>query len=418
MFRNSPQFPRPRFPFPSREEDEERPAPVEGRFLRPSPMPFPSRRPEGTGNPLFGELRREPKIIRMIPLRVENVGSGFPGKRIRFPEAEEQTDRRVPLVAEITKIVPVGIEKEISDSNSVDDSEETQGFGGRPFPIPIDAILEAVLKGVGAAVNAGESSAPLPVDVKIERIEAEPMGKPAFFEKLEIVPKKPTPSEDSEPSGKPEPSTLMIDEVEKEKMSPSSENEKSETDSKSIEAEKATEAPASPTSDRSFLPDGTGRGAGVFPIPRGASEAEIFTVSDASGAGENGDAEIPVGFSVSVADSGAALPNPEGRRGKVMNFDRPVEGEINIFPQAEGRAMKPQPVRTSEEIRSRVFNIDDARSVRLYPVPPEKISEQETRPHCEFIILTISFKNLSSNTFFFSICRCPAEISLSKKKNM
>lgn len=387
MFPNGSPFHRQRFPFPGRDEDEDRPAPVEGRFLRPSPpMPFPSRRPENNGNPLF----REPKLIRMIPLRVEKVGPVFPANRIRFPEAEEPVERRMPLVAEITKIVPVGIENEApeSNSNSVDDSEENEGFGGRPFPIPIDAILEAVLKGVGAAVNDGESG-PVPVDVKIERIEAKPMGKPTFLEKLEIVEKKP-----EEMERKPEPSTLMIEDVEKDKVAPPMEAEvKQEKQEESKKPEKTEEPTEAPAASPSFLPDGSGRGAGPFPIPRVVSEAEIFTVSDAAAAGENRDMEIPVRFSVAVRDPGT-LPTPEGRRGKVMNLERPgpVEGEINIFPQAEGRAMKPQPVRTSEEVRSRVFNIDDARSVRLYPVSPEKLSEQgEARPHCKYLPIWFIF---------------------------
>lgn len=379
---------RPRFPYPVRssddfprneenEEEEEKPTPVEGRFFR---RPTVERRPSF---PFVG--RPEPKIIRMIPLHIET------GKKIRFPDHKESAEieeNRLPMVAEITKITPVGSKP--GNGIPVENSQDV-GEGDRPFPLPIDAILEAIFKGIGPLANDG---APAPIDVKIERIEAEPsqgsLGKPLVFEKFEITEKDSRPSEEPESRENPEPSTLMLNEEKKDKSSVEPEVNNGEgtpapsnVQTLSVESERKEKGGNSAVlPDRTFLPGGRGRGARVFPIPRQVAEAEIFSVSDAR-ADKNDNVQIPVEFSVSVKDvENNQSPAIEERRGgRTLNFDRPVEGEINVFPFPEGRAMKPLPVRPLGEIKPQTFTIDDAKSVRLYPVPREN---EEMRPHCKF----------------------------------
>lgn len=323
----------------------------------------------------------------MIPLQIET------GKRIRFPDAKESAEmveNRLPVVAEITKITPVVGPK--TNSISGENPEEAGDGDGKPFPLPIDAILEAIFKGIGPLATDGASS---PIDVKIERIEAEPargslVGKPLVFEKFEIAEKDSKPSGDGESRENPEPSTLMLNEERKEKSS-SAEPEAAEngegtpapspapTPSPEMETKGNEENPGA-LLDRAFLPDGRGRGARVFPIPRQLAEAEIFSVSDAR-ADKSDNVQIPVEFSVSVKDpENLPIRAAEERRGRTLNFDRPVEGEINVFPFPEGRAMKPLPVRPSGEIKPQIFTVDDAKSGRLYPVPRQ---DEETRPHCK-----------------------------------
>lgn len=404
------------------------PRPVEGRVV-PVPSaemkaPLPFNRPE-------------PRIVRMFPLFDEPRRPAMPpnGRRIRFPdssESEEVEENRIPIITEITKIIPIRIEREESKINPMpliplsskpelknDVDNKLEKLPERPFPIPINAILDMIFRGIRPLMG-NRPHVPVPIDIKIERIENKPFDGLPIIKKLEILEKEPMGEsqdvEDREESSEaPEQNPLELDDAKKSQESEDPEKDiveakverveifdKEEENTHPIpipadaqdaqifklEGETQTEA-KEPISfeNRAFLPNGQGRGARVFPIPQQMREAEIFSVSDAR-SNKNMDIKVESSFAV-VDDKNKAQ---EGRQARVMTFS---EGGINVFPIPEGRAMNPLAVQTTPQLQSQTFTVNDARSVQLYPVEAsreeteaqpqaEAANAEESRPHCEY----------------------------------
>lgn len=457
MQRPFSQEPREAFPHFSLRElesnlvDSQRddPRPVEGKLL-PFPAtefraPPPSRKYNIEAPlPYAGERNVEPEMIRMIPLNIENRRPFSAARRIRFPEpkdSEESEENRLPMITEITKIIPIRIENEgprinripiiplgqqlenrgpqIKSIEEVDNKVDK--MTNKPLPIPINAILDMIFRGIRPLMAGRGQSFPIPIDIKIERIEDKPLDgvteKSTILEKFHIFEKESQNqgeiNRSQESQENPKPSSLMVEDVDK--MENNQEKdvkgnkdvmeakvERVEVFDKEADNTHPIPIPADAQDPQifkieeknfqpdgkdeeswenpSFLPNGQGRGARVFPIPQQIREAEIFSVLDAR-SGKDMSIEIPMESSFSLeTPTKPVSQRTEGRQGRVMEFSHPVEGEVNLFPLPEGRAMKPLAVQTAAGVQPQTFTINDARSVRLYPVSAVNQEAEDTKP--------------------------------------
>lgn len=286
------------------EDEPDIPAGLRERLMmmeRPRPLPL--------------EMR-EPRVMRVPPFPINDneisQSPRFPpGRPFRFPES-------APKGLTITRVIPIRLEKE-SEEETGNNIEEK-----RPLPIPLNAILDMVFKGIRPFV--GRQPFPVPVDIKIERIENKPMMENSASEESEEEDddEEPQTSQETEENRaeKPDESTeakvQQVEIVEKE-----GENTHAipipadATDAQVFKLEDKSEE--SQFNGRSYLPNGQGRG-GVFTIPQGVGEAQIFTVSDAR-------AGVPVSASYDVAPNKEEKP----RESRILDMAR-VEGEVNLFP--------------------------------------------------------------------------------------
>lgn len=378
-----------------------------------------------------------PEISKIIPLNFERRPVDN-GRKIRFPEiieSEEVRENRMPIITEITKIIPIRLEKEepeLRDSpilplnpnvppKNMDIPEiKLEKIPPRPFPIPINAILDMIFKGIRPLMGNRGHPFPIPIDIKIERIENKPLGfmGPPFLKKFEIIKKEESSLEEKSPNSqleeeKNENENEENDDNEKEMVEAKvervevfdRENENGQAipipaDAQDPQVYKLEEQEKQPEAneqssfeDQAFLPNGQGRGARVFPIPQLFKEADIFSVFDAK-PDKNAEpeveiAEAPVESSINVAnvDNERALEGANNRQGRVLNFPNPI---LNFFPIQGEKIMKPiimkpEPLNFAPESRLlKLYPVSDA-GMKNEEMKPQvaDANMEETRPHCK-----------------------------------
>lgn len=346
-----------------------------------------------------------PEMPKIIPLNFERRPMDS-GRKIRFPDmvdSEEVKENRMPIITEITKIIPIRIEKEESEipqapANEISQPKntETEKFhpGPRPFPIPINAILDMIFRGIRPLMGNRAHSMPIPIDIKIERIE-KPMGlmTPPFIKTFEIIKKESSNPFDEAPNNESEKADVENDETQKDsteaKVEPVEEFDKEEKNSSPVpvegqdEQEKETEAnEPSSFEDQAFLPNGQGRGARVFPIPQALKEVEeLFSIFE-SKLDKNIEGEVPVGSSLTVMDDDKESENPENRQERFMEHPKPI---LNFFPISAGGVMKPfipmMPKAQPEARSLKLLPVQNTESHTDEPWSPPVVNIEENRPH-------------------------------------
>lgn len=330
------------------------PLPLDAREARP--MPTEAREPRLMRGPLFPISENSLPISPRFP----------PGRRIRFPDSE-------PEGMSITRIIPIRLEKDSEEDNSNGVEEK------RPLPIPINAIMDMVFKTIRPF--AGRQPYPVPIDIKIERIENRPMMENSSeSEESHEEGQEGQEGQDSQEEGeqmnmeeKPEDrGEAKVQQVEiVEKEGDDTHAIPIPADAQDIQVFKQEDKPEEEEwQGRAFLPNGQGRG-GVFPIPQTMPEAQIFTVSDAR-------AGVPVAASFDVA------PKEETpRETRVLNLGQP-EGEVNLFPvpiNAE-KSVRLYPVDEAAEKQQPQQNEQQQEPQKMEPGEMAEES-REARAHCE-----------------------------------
>ncbi|KAK6630700.1 hypothetical protein RUM44_002869 [Polyplax serrata] len=407
-----PMPPRANPMFPNNIDREREPDFVENRAFRPLTVDV---RPRGQSRePML------PEISKIIPFNYERRPMDS-GRKIRFPDmtdSEEVRENRLPIITQITKIIPIRLEKAESQKpeqqmdetpmNVPQKNEEVpeiklEKMSPRPFPIPINAILDMIFKGIRPLMGNRGHPFPIPIDIKIERIENKPMGlfdnpfkmikmeeeNSAEEEEEESQPQQAEDKNEQEEEDETEKDGAVEAKVERVEVF----NEEQENghpipipadaqDPQVFKLEEQNKKSSqgndqSSFDEQAFLPNGQGRGARVFPIPQIMKEAEIFSVFDAKvDQAKNAEtAEVPVESSMTVSngENEKVQDGAEQRQGRFMDY--PPTPILNFFPISENKAaakeVKPEPVN---------FVTPQARSLKLYPVTDSAVKSEEVKP--------------------------------------
>ena len=370
--------------------------------------------------------RREPMVNTLMPELPKVFPLNFErrpvdnGRKIRFPDmidSEEVRENHLPIITEITKIIPIKLEKEDfeedtpiiplapnSESKNIDTPEiKIEKMPPRPFPIPINAILDMIFKGIRPLMNRNNPF-PIPVDIKIERIENKPMGLMGplglpFFKKFEVIRKEPGSPLDDESQNSPLEEKNENEDMENEKSMVEAKVERVEMfdrdnehpipipadaqDQQIFKVEQQEKEPEaneqSPFEEQAFLPNGQGRGTRVFPIPQAMKESEIFSVFDAKNE-KNGETE---------EEASSVAPHMEknkenddianNREGRFMDLPSSI---FDIFQLPGSKALKP--AQKSMKAFPEVPEVD-VKTEELKP-PMADANIEENRPHCKYFI--------------------------------